>query len=231
MTSGRELTGRRTADHDIDDESNTQITLYAGRGFCTFFSFSFSFSFSVLPLIPVANETNPDVESTNGPLWLWGTGSEHFVLYQYQFANTKNIFMGQIQTETPYYQPTPNALVPFTPNTSLNDPDFSASCAGVDGNCAAAWGLRILDSSDVLVYGGGLYSFFSDYSTSCSTFDAGQTCQQRIASIEGSVSNVGLYNLNTIGTIEMINRDGKKVAGFKENENTFASNVAVYKAA
>ncbi|KAH6617808.1 glycoside hydrolase family 55 protein [Chaetomium sp. MPI-SDFR-AT-0129] len=194
-----------TADHDIDDESNTQITLYAGRGFY--------------------------VESTNGPLWLWGTGSEHFVLYQYQFANTKNIFMGQIQTETPYYQPTPNALVPFTPNTSLNDPDFSASCAGVDGNCAAAWGLRILDSSDVLVYGGGLYSFFSDYSTSCSTFDAGQTCQQRIASIEGSVSNVGLYNLNTIGTIEMINRDGKKVAGFKENENTFASNVAVYKAA
>lgn len=174
---------------------------------------------------------NPDVESENGPVWLWGTGSEHFVLYQYQFANTKNIFMGQIQTETPYYQPTPNALVPFSPVASINDPDFSASCEGVDGNCAAAWGLRIIDSSDVLVYGGGLYSFFSDYSTDCSTFDAGQTCQQRITSIEGNVSNVGLYNLNTIGTIEMINRDGAKVAGFKENENTFASNVAVYKAA
>ena len=30
-----------------------------------------------------------------------GTAVEHHTLYQYQLANTKNIFMGQIQTETP----------------------------------------------------------------------------------------------------------------------------------
>lgn len=30
-----------------------------------------------------------------------GTAVEHHVLYQYQLANTKNIFMGFIQTETP----------------------------------------------------------------------------------------------------------------------------------
>ncbi|KAL2175005.1 glycoside hydrolase family 55 protein [Thermothelomyces heterothallicus CBS 202.75] len=192
-----------TADHDIDDAQNTQITIYAGRGLL--------------------------IESENGPLWLWGTGSEHFVLYQYQFAGTKNIFMGQIQTETPYYQPTPNALVPFPVASALRDPDFQAQCAGVEGNCAAAWGLRVVDSSDVLVYGAGLYSFFSDYSTACSTFDAGQTCQQRITSIEGSAANVNLYNLNTIGTREMLTRDGRRVAWYADNQNTFASNVAVYK--
>jgi glucan 1,3-beta-glucosidase len=173
--------------------------------------------------------TTTDIESENGPFWLWGTGSEHHVLYQYQLANTRNIFMGQIQTETPYYQPTPNALVPFRPVASLNDPDFAASCAGVEGNCAAAWGLRVINSSDVLVYGAGLYSFFSDYSTTCSTFSAGQTCQQRITSIEGSASNVNIYNLNTIGTREMLNRNGARVAWFADNVNTFASNVAVYK--
>ncbi|KAK4249701.1 glycoside hydrolase [Corynascus novoguineensis] len=192
-----------TADHDIDEAKNVQITIYAGRGLY--------------------------IESENGPFWLWGTGSEHFVLYQYQFANTKNIFMGQIQTETPYYQPTPNALVPFPPVSALRDPDFNAQCAGIEGNCAAAWGLRIIDSSDVLVYGAGLYSFFSDYSTACSTFTAGQTCQQRITSIEGSAFNVNLYNLNTVGTREMLTRNGGRVAWFADNENTFASNVAVYK--
>ncbi|KAK4150377.1 glucan 1,3-beta-glucosidase [Chaetomidium leptoderma] len=192
-----------TADHDIDEHLNTQITIYSGRGLY--------------------------IESENGPFWLWGTGSEHFVLYQYQLANTRNIFMGQIQTETPYFQPTPNALVPFPPVASLNDPDFRASCAGVEGNCAAAWGVRVINSRDVSIYGAGLYSFFDNYSTACSTFTAGQTCQQRITSIEGSSSNINIYNLNTIGTREMINRDGARVAWFADNVNTFASNVAVYK--
>ena len=35
------------------------------------------------------------------PLDRYGTAVEHHALYQYQFANTQNIYMGQIQTETP----------------------------------------------------------------------------------------------------------------------------------
>ncbi len=31
----------------------------------------------------------------------YGTGVEHHTLYQYQLANTQNIVMGFIQTETP----------------------------------------------------------------------------------------------------------------------------------
>lgn len=100
------------------------------------------------------------------------------------------------------------------------------------GNCAAAWGLRILNNSkNILVYGAGLYSFFSNYSTDCSTFAAGQTCQTRITSLEGisAGNNVNIYNLNTIGARQMITRDGRQVAFYNDNVNVFPSCVAVYR--
>ncbi len=43
-----------------------------------------------------------DIESTVGTFWLVGTAVEHNHLYNYQFANTKNIFASMLQTETPY---------------------------------------------------------------------------------------------------------------------------------
>jgi hypothetical protein len=95
-----------------------------------------------------------------------GTGVEHHTLYQYQLFNTQNIYMGFAQTETPYYQPSPAAPAPFTVNPTLHDPDFATTCAGQSGNCANAWGLRIVNSNHISVYGAGLYSFFNDYSTS-----------------------------------------------------------------
>jgi len=35
-------------------------------------------------------------------IWLCGTAVEHHMLYQYRFARTREVFMGQIQTEAPY---------------------------------------------------------------------------------------------------------------------------------
>lgn len=74
--------------------------------------------------------------------------------------------MGFIQTETPYYQPNPLAPTPFSVVPSLNDPNFATSCSGQSGNCAEAWGLRIINSQNVLIYGAGHYSFFNNYDTS-----------------------------------------------------------------
>jgi len=74
--------------------------------------------------------------------------------------------MGFIQTETPYYQPNPLAPTPFSVDSSLNDPNFATSCSGQSGNCAEAWGLRVINSKNVLVYGAGHYSFFNNYDTS-----------------------------------------------------------------
>lgn len=129
-----------TADHDLDGGSNQQITVYSGRGLL--------------------------IESQNGGIWLSGTGVEHNTLYQFQFANTKNIYGGFLQTETPYYQPVPTAPAPFSVNSGLNDPDFVSSCSGQSGNCREAWGLRSLNTNGVFIYGGGFYSFFNNYSTS-----------------------------------------------------------------
>jgi hypothetical protein len=61
--------------------------------------------------------------------------------------------MGLIQTESPYYQPAPAPPAPFSINSAFKDP----SMAGV----TSAWGLVVTTSTDILVFGAGLYSFFS----------------------------------------------------------------------
>ena len=193
-----------TADHDIDDPNDTQTTIYAGRGLY--------------------------IESSAGTFWLVGTAVEHHTLYQYQLANTKNIFMGQIQTETAYYQPQPDATHPFPVVSSLNDPDFNAACQGKPANCKLGWGLRVINSQSILVYGAGLYSFFNNYSTTCSNQGGGENCQLRILSVEGSATNsVNVYNLNTVGTTEQIDRDGNRVALYSDNLDGFVDTVAQYR--
>lgn len=120
------------ADHDVDDASVTQITIFAGRGLL--------------------------VESRFGAIWMYGTAVEHHSLYQYQFYTTTDIYAGEIQTETPYYQPNPNTAIPFPAVTTYHDPPVSSS----------ALGLLISYSDNLLVYGAGLYSFFSNYNVHCS---------------------------------------------------------------
>ncbi|KAF3003019.1 hypothetical protein E8E13_006297 [Curvularia kusanoi] len=171
------------ADHDLDDvrNQNTQLTIYAGRGM--------------------------NIESREGRLWLWGTAVEHHVLYEYQLTDTRSIFMGQIQTETAYHQPNPDATIPFPPNPALNDPVYANNAAGT----ASGWGLRIVRSSGIIGYGVGLYSFFDNYSTACSAVAAGTVCQRRIFSVEGAC-DVDVYNLNTVGSTHMITVNGVDVA-------------------
>ncbi|KAL8825282.1 MAG: hypothetical protein Q9191_004507 [Dirinaria sp. TL-2023a] len=190
-----------TADHDLDDASSTQITVYTGRGLY--------------------------IESTSGTIWLVGTAVEHHALYQYQFANTSNIFAGLIQTETAYYQPNPNATIPFPAVVSLNDPNTTASSQGIPGNSADGWGLRIVDSQNILIYSAGHYSFFNNYNTSCSAAGNGETCQTMIVDIENS-SNINVYNLNTVGATSMVNVNGKSLASYTDNVNVFPDTIALF---
>jgi hypothetical protein len=195
-----------TADHDLDDaqNNNTQITIYAGRGLF--------------------------IESIRGILWLYGTAVEHHVKYQYQFADTRDIVMGQIQTETAYYQPNPDATIPFPTDVALQDPIFTpASNSSV--NNAEGWGLRIIRSNSILGYGVGLYSFFDNYSTACSAVGAGAVCQTRIFSVEGDGLNydISIYDLNTVGATNMVTRDGVDVASNVDNNSTFVDTVNVFR--
>ncbi|KAM0799623.1 glycoside hydrolase family 55 protein [Usnea florida] len=161
-----------TADHDLDSTlpkyANTNITVYAGRGLY--------------------------IESQKGNIWLVGTAVEHHSLYQYQLVNTNNIFMGQIQTETPYYQPSAGQQQPFPAVKSLHDPPCGSSHA--KGACEA-WGLRIVDSTNVNVYGAGFTT----------------PCQSNLLTLEGAhTSHINIYNLNTVGAKNMISRDGVSLA-------------------
>ena len=193
------------ADHDVEDASLTQITIYAGRGL---------------------------LDQSQGPVWMVGTSVEHHVRYEYQFANARSVFAGQIQTETAYYQPNPNARNPFPAVSALADPSYNDATIvdqGVTVPAADGWGLRVVASTDILVYGAGLYSFFNNYSTTCSDQGQGSRCQNRIFSVEGASSRISLYNLNTVGTRFPISVNGSNTAYYNDNQGGFIQQVALFR--
>lgn len=136
------------ADHIIDDPllndaNNTMemISVYVGRGLL--------------------------VESQTAT-WLYGTSSEHSVYYQYNFHGAKNVFAGFLQTESPYYQPTPKPPQPFQNAVGAISGDPHYSCKGGDfDGCDSSWAVIIRGSQNIFVAGAGLYSWFSTYSQDC----------------------------------------------------------------
>lgn len=189
-----------TSDHELDLSDHNQINIFNGRGIL--------------------------VESVEGPVWMYGTASEHNVLYNYQIRNAKNVFMGCIQTETPYFQGNPNSLQPYNVQTSFFDPDFSTSCASsTTGTCERAWGLRVANSSDVFLYGGGLYSFFDNYSQNCLQT---QNCQENMVSFESST--VHAFGLSTKASTNMLTIDGQSAALDSDNRNNFCATIATFSA-
>ncbi|KAJ4361597.1 hypothetical protein N0V95_001758 [Ascochyta clinopodiicola] len=167
------------ADHDIDDPQNTQITVGGARGIL--------------------------IES-EGPNWLYGTASEHSIMYQYNFANASNTLAGMIQTESPYYQYTSGTISPgpykSTVGSFSGDPVFGdTSCNGTSLMCDFAWAVLMQSSSNVTIAGAGLYSWFENYGQSC--VDT-QNCQQRLVYDDGNNGGFYLWNLITIGSVEMI---------------------------
>ncbi|KAL1902008.1 hypothetical protein Sste5346_001714 [Sporothrix stenoceras] len=184
------------ADHDLEPSANSaQINIFNGRG--------------VL------------IES-QGPVWMVGTASEHSVLYNYQLSSASNVYMGLIQTETPYFQGNPDARTPYASQAALSDPSFD-SCTGA--TCARAWGLRIANSTDVFVYGAGLYSFFDNYDQTC--LDT-ESCQDNIVSVESSQAYI--YGLNTKASVNMATINGVSVALDANNRNNFCATLALVSA-
>ncbi|KAI0118701.1 glycoside hydrolase family 55 protein [Nemania sp. FL0031] len=184
------------ADHELDRDDHNQLNIYNGRG--------------VL------------IESQK-PVWLWGTASEHSVLYNYQIANAKNTFIGLAQTETAYMQGNPDATQGVTVLEGYFDPEFKETCNGSSDKCARTWGMRITNSSDVFVLGAGMYSFFNNYAQEC--VDS-QNCQDNMISIENS--HVSMYGISTKASVNMLTVDSKPLALDKDNRNTFCAAIAKY---
>ncbi|KAI2907774.1 CAZyme family GH55 [Aspergillus niger] len=184
------------ADHDLDLQDQAQIDVYSARGLL--------------------------VES-QGPTWLYGTASEHNVLYQYQVSQARDLYMGMIQTESPYFQNVPPAPSPFSPGLFPNDPTFS-DCDSDSQTCPVSWALRIIDSTSVYSMGAGIYSWFSAYSQDC--LDT-ESCQQHAVEISQS-TNTWLYNLVTKGIAEMVTPTNEHPTLSADNVNGFMSSILAW---
>lgn len=135
-------------------------------------------------------------------------------MYQYKIRGANNLFLGMIQTESPYFQSSPPAPKPFDKSVGLftGDPRFSDCRSGTPGSCMA-WGVMIEQSSNVLIYGAGLYSWFQKYSQRClSQID----CQEKILYLSGD-RNIYIYNLATVGSEDMVTSPGAMLDALVHN--------------
>ncbi|WYZ42188.1 hypothetical protein EsH8_V_001083 [Colletotrichum jinshuiense] len=187
------------ADHDMEDADQIQINVYSARGIL--------------------------IES-QGPTWLWGTAAEHSVLYQYQLSGAKQVVMGLIQTEGPYFQSSPKAPAPFENGLVFKDDPTFADCPANSQTCAMAWSLRMIDSTNVYVISGGLYTWFQDYSQDCVNSGAND-CQLSTFYVEQSY-DVWIYNLITIGAVQMVTPLNGQPVTAVNNRNGFASSIVAW---
>ncbi|KAF8736780.1 hypothetical protein AX14_014012 [Amanita brunnescens Koide BX004] len=177
------------ADHDLDSPNSTQLNVYSGRGI---------------------------LSESAGPVWMIGT-AEHHVLYQYNLVNARNHYLGLIQTESPYYQPSPAPPFPFSCVSRYNDPSLD----GMDHS----WGLWIQSSSDIIIFGGGLYSWYDSYNQTCL---ASEDCQSQIANVDSASSRVGMYSLSTVATTYQLSVDQAGVINQSANADGYASTVTAW---
>jgi glucan 1,3-beta-glucosidase len=55
-----------------------------------------------------------------------------------------------------------------------------------------------------------------------------ENCQTNIFSLEGSVSNINVYCLSTVGTTNMITQNGKSLASYSDNVDVFPDTIALF---
>jgi hypothetical protein len=160
--------------NDMADSGSNQLSIYTGRGIL--------------------------IES-QGPSWLLGTSSEHSTLYQYQLFGAKDVYLGQVQTETPNSQSEVMAPKPFVYDgwgPFPSDPTFK-NCPAKSYECRAAWGIRVIDSSNVLMHSAGLSSLNNTNRPDCMSR---HNCQEALVEVTNSM-NISVFNLFTVGIAQV----------------------------
>ncbi|KAE9406708.1 pectin lyase-like protein [Gymnopus androsaceus JB14] len=89
----------------------------------------------------------------------------------------------------------------------------------------SAWALSVENSTGIVVFGAGFYSFFKHYNQSCSIGDG--VCQTQIVDID-SKSNIQMYSVSTVGVQHSISVDHTGIAEKQDNPAGFASNVMAW---
>lgn len=197
-----------TADHELDQGAPEQLNILTDRG--------------VL------------IES-QGPVWMYGTASEHALLYQYSLNHAANVLLAMIQTESPYFQGHDFELASksVVPNFKYPDPNCAKRYARgpnvpdwnyVDVMEDRALGLHISQGTNIFVLGSGQYSFFDSYAQEAL---ADHACQRRLCVLEKNLSNVWLMNLASVGTQVLISIDGTDYVVERSHREGFCSTLSL----
>ncbi|KAI0198590.1 pectate lyase superfamily protein-domain-containing protein [Astrocystis sublimbata] len=129
--------------------------------------------------------------------WLYGTSAEHNVFYQYNFNKARNVFTTFVQTESPYYQPTPKPPAPFNTAVGVFPGDPTYSCNGNDADgCDESWAVILRGCQNVHIGAAGTYSWFSTYTQDC--VDE-HSCQKSLWLVDQNYDNNRLQNVVAIG--------------------------------
>jgi glucan 1,3-beta-glucosidase len=75
----------------------------------------------------------------------------------------------------------------------------------------------------------GLYSFFNNWSTTCSNNGGADNCQNNIFSIESGSSLINVYGYSTVGVVNMITKNGGTVAVASQNKDGFVQTISVFR--
>lgn len=133
-----------------------------------------------------------------------------------------------IQTESPYYQPTPQPPAPFKDAAGVmsGDPNYDCDADDEFNGCDESWALIIRKSSKIMIAGAGMYSWFSTYAQDCSKFRSHshyssayvansrptivdeQECQKVLMLLDENFSGVRIQQIITIGAKYMGVQDG-----------------------
>jgi glucan 1,3-beta-glucosidase len=145
------------------------------------------------------------VEATEGT-WLAGMGIEHNTLYQANFFNAKNIFMGFQQSETPYWQGNNSASLapdPWSPLALASDPDYSwCTSSSTNAECRMALYQRFSGVKSMNMYGAGFWTFYNN-NVGCSG-----DCQTNAVYIE-STSGLYYFGLSTHQVTNLVVNNGQ----------------------
>ena len=166
---------------------------------------------------------------------MYGTASEHALLYQYSLHHAANVLLAMIQTESPYFQghnfePASKSVVshPKYPDPDCakryargpNVPDWTYDTVMED----RALGLHISHGTDIFVLGSGQYSFFDSYGQRSL---ADHACQRRLCVLERDLSNVWLMNLASVGAQVILSVDGADYVMERPHREGFCSTLSL----
>lgn len=196
-----------TADHELDDGAPAQLNVLSDRGIL--------------------------IES-QGPVWMYGTASEHALLYQYSLRGASNVLLAMIQTESPYFQGRrfTRASASVTAHAQYPDVDVAqcyANDTGIPYEADPAMddravGLHIRACHDVIVLGAGLYSFFDSYEQGAL---AEHACQRRLCVVEEDCERVYVLHMATVGVLCLLSVQGRDCVAEAPFREGFCSTLSV----